>query len=385
MTDDNRRAITDSLDAAFRFLRWGAIVVLAAIALSGVTYVRSHEQAVVVRFGKLAGATAADQVHGPGILIAYPYLIDRIIRVPVRTVQEMEIADFAIGTAGAQPAAAEAQEQTDTEAGEQTAEQPSEAGATPENTTIDPTKMGYCVTGDQNIVHADVVVKLQISDPINYALYVKDPEAVVRSTVCEALTQAIGAKGVDSVLAEGKKDLAVAVRDRAQKRLDETNTGVQLAALEFREIVPPAAVAPDFEDVINAYVEKQTKVQEAQTYREQEVPKAQADRDRAISEAQAFAADRLARARGEAATFKSVLAEYRANPKVVRERLYREKVEKIIGGVGKRLLVPHKGSATRLILPAPSAADQSATPATPSAPAQGSATAPTKPQEQGER
>lgn len=382
MTDDNRRAITDSLDAAFKFLRWGAIVVLAAIALSGVTYVRSHEQAVVVRFGKLAGATAADQVHGPGILIAYPYLIDRIIRVPVRTVQEMQIADFAIGTAGAQPAAAEAQEQTDTETGEQAAEQ---TEATPAGTTIDPTKMGYCVTGDQNIVHADVVVKFQISDPINYALYVKDPEAVVRSTVCEALTQAIGAKGVDSVLAEGKKDLAVAVRDRAQKRLDETNTGVQLAALEFREIVPPAAVAPDFEDVINAYVEKQTKVQEAQTYREQEVPKAQADRDRAISEAQAFAADRLARARGEAATFRSVLAEYRANPKVVRERLYREKVEKIIGGVGKRLLVPHKGSATRLILPAPSAPDQSATPATPSAPAQGSATAPTKPEEQKER
>lgn len=382
MTDDNRRAITDSLDAAFKFLRWGAIVVLAAIALSGVTYVRSHEQAVVVRFGKLAGATAADQVHGPGILIAYPYLIDRIIRVPVRTVQEIQIADFAIGTAGAQPTAAEAQEQTDTETGEQAAEQ---TDATPESTTIDPTKMGYCVTGDQNIVHADVVVKFQISDPINYALYVKDPEAVVRSTVCEALTQAIGAKGVDSVLAEGKKDLAVAVRDRAQKRLDETNTGVQLAALEFREIVPPAAVAPDFEDVINAYVEKQTKVQEAQTYREQEVPKAQADRDRAISEAQAFAADRLARARGEAATFRSVLAEYRANPKVVRERLYREKVEKIIGGVGKRLLVPHKGSATRLILPAPSAPDQSATPATPSAPAQGSATAPTKPEEQKER
>ena len=51
-----------------------------------------------------------------------------------------------------------------------------------------------------------------------------------------------------------------------------------------------AHVAPDFEEVINAYVEKQTKVQEAQTYREQEVPKAQADRDRAISEAEGFAA-----------------------------------------------------------------------------------------------
>ena len=241
----------------------------------------------------------------------------------------------------------------DAEATTETPEDAEAAAAQEMGATIDPTKVGYCVTGDQNIVHADVVVKYQVSDPINYALYVRDVEQLVSAIVREALTQGIGARSVDDVLAEGKKDLAIGVRERAQERLDEVGAGVQLAALEFREIVPPDAVAPDFEEVINAYVEKQTKVQEAQTYREQEVPKAQADRDRAISEAEGFAADRLGRARGEVMTFKSVLTEYRANPTVVRERLYREKVESIIANVGRRLVVPHDGSDTQLILPAP--------------------------------
>lgn len=353
MNDENSRALTDSLDAAFKFLRWSAVAVLVAIALSGVTFVRSHEQAVIVRFGRLAGATPADQVHGPGILIAYPYLIDRIVRVPVRTVQEIKITDFAVsgaaqeGAAASQSPAPQPQEQ----AAAETEQEDARPEDTPSSATIDPTKIGYCVTGDQNIVHADVVVKFQVSDPINYALYVKDPESVVGAAVREALTAAIGAKSVDDVLAEGKKDLAVAVRDRAQARLDAVGVGVQLAALEFREIVPPAAVAPDFEEVINAYVERQTVVQEAETYREQEVPKAQASRERAISEAEGFAADRLARARGEVATFRNVLAEYRTNPTVVRERLYREKVEMVIAQCGSRMLMPRRRSSTRLIIP----------------------------------
>lgn len=334
MQSDDRKVLTESLDAAFKFLRWGAVLVLLAIMCSGITFVRSDEAAVVLRFGKLAGATPADQVHGPGILIAWPYLIDRIVRVPVKRVQEVEITDFS-----GRPLASLDPGEPAVDTGRA-------------QSSLDPRKVGYCVTGDQNIIHADVLIKYQVSDPIMYALRVEDPEGMIHDAVCEALTQAIGAMTVDAVLAEGKKALGAAAMKRAQERLDDAEAGVALAALEFREIVPPTAVAPDFEAVVSAYVEKETKVQNAQTYREQEVPKAQADRDRMISDAEAFAADRLARARGEISTFKDVLAEYRASPEVVRERLYREAMEKVIGNVGSRVLVPQKGKGARVLLPA---------------------------------
>ncbi len=335
MQSEQRKAINESLDSAFRFLRWSGIIVLIVIACSGVTFVKPDEAAMVLRFGRLTGATPADQVHGPGILIALPYLIDEVVRVPVKRVQEVQVTLF---SGEALPSIADDSED-----------------ATAPEASLDPRTVGYCLTGDQNIVHADALVKYQVSDPIAYALLTRAPESIVNDVVCEALTQAIGCAGVDAVLAEGKKALATSVMLRAQKRLDDAGVGVALAALEFREIRPPDAVAPDFEAVVSAYVEKETKVRESHTYRETEVPQAQADRDRMISDAEAFAADRLARARGEVSTFRSVLAEYRDNPKVVRERLYREATEKIVGGVGSRTLVPRTGGRMTVLVPSESA------------------------------
>ena len=138
MRSEATKALTESLDLAFKFLRYAGVVVLAAILLSGVTIVRPDEEAVVLRFGRLVGETPADQVHRPGILIAWPYLIDNVIRVPVKRVQELEIRDYA-GTAAI----------SDVQLGE---------SADRGGTTLDPTKVGYVVTGNQNIVHIDVLL-----------------------------------------------------------------------------------------------------------------------------------------------------------------------------------------------------------------------------------
>lgn len=334
MLDDKRRALVDSLDSAFRFLRWVAIVVVVVVLGSGITFVKSDEAALVLRFGKLAGATPTQQVHGPGILIAWPYLIDRVVRVPVKRVQEVPITLFN----GKKFATVEM-------------ERGREDAYMVEN-TLDPRAVGYCVTGDDNIVHVDAVVKYEITDPISYELHLDQPQKVIHDVACSALTQAIGATKVDDVLAEGKKALGNAVRKRLQTRLDEIEAGVGVIAVEFREIIPPEAVAPDFEAVVSAYVEKQTKVQEAQTYRQKELPKAQAERSRLISDAEAFSADRLGRARGEVSTFRNVFAEYKANPGVVRERLYREAVEKTLSKVGTRVIMPQDaGDGSRVMLP----------------------------------
>ena len=40
---------------------------------------------------KLLGQTRAQQIHGPGLLVALPYLIDEVVRVPVKRVHELRI------------------------------------------------------------------------------------------------------------------------------------------------------------------------------------------------------------------------------------------------------------------------------------------------------
>ncbi len=326
-----RRALSESLDAAFGFLRWAGLLVVIVIACSGITFVRSDEVALVLRFGKLTGATPADQVHRPGMLLALPYLIDEVVRVPVKRVQEVPITLFSGRTLGEIP-----QE-----------ERKSREAPGP----LDPRTTGYCVTGDRNIVHADALVKFQVKDPIQYALRIREPKRVIEDAVTGALMQCIGGTEVDDVLAEGKNKLSAAIEDCAQARLDDIGAGVTLVAFEFREVTPPQDVAPDFQAVVSAYVERSTSIRNAETYREQETPKAKADRNQTISDAEAYKADRLARARGDIATFSNVLAQYKSNPGVVKERVYREAVERVLGSVGSRVLVPHGDDKLRTLLP----------------------------------
>jgi len=326
-----RKALLDSLDAAFGFLRWAGVLAVIAVLCSGITFVRPDEVALVMRFGRLTGATPADQVHRPGVLLALPYLVDQVVRVPVKRVQEVPISLFS---------------------GQPFAEAPEPDPKTKEPPSpLDPRIVAYCVTGDRNIIHADALAKFQVTDPVAYALRIHEPERIIGDVVSGALIQCVGRTGVDAVLAEGKRKLASDVLKHAQQRLDAIWAGVSLVAFEFREVKPPDDVAPDFQAVVSAYVERSTSIRNAETYREQETPKAQADRNEAISDAEAFKADRLAQARGDVSTFRSVLAQYKQNPGVVRERVYRESVERVMAGVGSRVLIPRSQDRVRTLLP----------------------------------
>ena len=72
MTGDRRTALADSLGATAPFLGWVTALMVAMILLSGITVVKPDEVALRLRFGKLTGAAAADQVHGPGLLSPSP-------------------------------------------------------------------------------------------------------------------------------------------------------------------------------------------------------------------------------------------------------------------------------------------------------------------------
>ena len=90
----------------------------------------------------------------------------------------------------------------------------------------------------------------------------------------------------------------------------------------------------------SAYIETETKKKDAEAYAQDVVPRAHAEADAAVQAARADAAAALARAAGDADAFLALEREYRANPVVVRERLYRDAVEKAIGSAREVRWVP---------------------------------------------
>ncbi len=315
-----RGPLLESLTSVFRLIKWVAALAALAILVSGVTVVKPDEVALRLRFGKLTGRTRADQVHGPGLLVALPYLVDEVIRVPVKRVQEMRIEALTGGSAAGRD-------------------------------RLDITASGYALTADQNIVQPSAVLKYQITDPVAWTLRIVAPEAVVRDAVVSALTRTLGEMAIDAVLVEGQKPLAAQAIGRAQARLDQAGPWVRLLALEFTALRPPGQVARFFDDVQSAFVERKTRVDEARSYREQALPQAAADAQGRIREAEGDEAARLAEARGAAATFVAIQEEYRRNPAVVRQRLYREAMEHALATVGGRVLVPPGSDTGRILIP----------------------------------
>ena len=81
----------DILQTVTRYFLVLVAAVVMMICLSGIRVVKSGEVAMILRFGKLVGNTYEEQVHEPGLLFAFPYIIDEVITVPTGNVMEQVV------------------------------------------------------------------------------------------------------------------------------------------------------------------------------------------------------------------------------------------------------------------------------------------------------
>ena len=311
-TSTSTSPVLSSFEGALGYLRWVFPVLLLGYVLSGVIVVGSDEVAVVMRFGKLAGGSAASAQKYPGMHYTLPRPFDEVVRVKVKKVYEIEISELH-----------------------------SRARTTPWPTpTIDPTEEGYVLTGDRNVVQVDMMARYLISEPVAFALHQAQPEEFLKSAIMAATVRTMGEVEVDSVLSEGRAAFIVNVVQRAQDRLDRGVSGIDLVSIEVTDLGPPVRVKEDFDQVQAAFIDMQTQVTEAKRVRELEVPKAQADREQYLRDAQVYAAELLGRARGDVAMWNDLHQEYRQSRQVVRDRLYYEAMESSLSKASRLRFVP---------------------------------------------
>jgi modulator of FtsH protease HflK len=295
------------LDGAWQRMHWWVATMAVLYAFSGITVVKSDEVAVILRWGRLVGETSALQEHGPGLLFALPRPIDQVVRVQSKHIWEVEITTLAgIG----------------------------------DSQTLDPVTEGYALTGDHNIVQLDMVARYRVREAAEWAFYGPNAEDVLRVEVTAGMMRSLGEMGVDRVLSDGRKDLIATASRRAQSGLDAAHSGLELSSLELTRLAPPQNLAEDFNEVQSAFIAAETQKKDAQTFAEGVIPQAHAEADSAVQTARGAADASLAQAKGEGEAFLSLAREYRQNPVVVRERLYRDAVERAIRDAGNVRWVP---------------------------------------------
>ena len=69
------------VNTAIQYCKWLILILVVLICCSGIRVINNYEVGVVLRFGRLVGDTQEEQIKQPGLLLAFPYVIDEVIKV----------------------------------------------------------------------------------------------------------------------------------------------------------------------------------------------------------------------------------------------------------------------------------------------------------------
>ena len=194
------------------------------------------------------------------------------------------------------------------------------------------------LTGDENIVDAELIVQYKIKEPINYLFNFVGPELTMREAAEASLRTVVGRHNIDEALTSGKLMIQEETKELLQSILDKYETGAQVVAVQLQDVSPPKQVIDAFKDVASAKEDKNRMINEAEGYRNDVIPKARGEAQAMIREAEGFRESRIARAEGDVAKFKAILKEYSKAKDVTRERLYLEAMEEILPGLEKYIV-----------------------------------------------
>jgi membrane protease subunit HflK len=310
---------TQVVENIIKYFKLTVCFAVVLIALSGVYRVESNQTAVVLRFGKLTGASPEEQIKKPGLHFALPFFIDRVIKIPVTTVQEIEITTH----------------------------------YKPGGSVISPgiEKNGYVLTGDKNIVLIKAKIKYQINDPVRYTLFINDAGNIMDGIISGELTCIAAYSGVDSMLTSGRERLSQDVMQNSQAIIDRLKLGVLVSGVELTEITAPAETIRYFEEVRNAAIYKATNYQQAQEYASNRILGAQAAASTLKQTAVSWQSARLIKARGEMAEFNGLYDQYARNPQIIISGTFRQRAGAVLKKAGKSIVIPADADPPAFLLP----------------------------------
>jgi membrane protease subunit HflK len=280
------------------------VIALAAVALwlaFGFYTVRPDQVGINLIFGRYTGKT------GEGLRYNLPYPIGHVVKPSVTAVNTVQVG---YRTAGPQGRARDVPEES------------------------------LMLTGDENIIDIDFDVQWAVNPAKaeDFVFNIQNPEGTIKAVAESAMREVIGRRQIQAVLTTEQTSVAQEVLQIMQNTLDAYMAGVTIRLVQLQSANPPAQVRESFYDV-NAAQQDQVRVQnEAETYASRVVPEARGEAARIVQEAEAYRNRVIAEASGQASRFSQVYDEYRRAPEVIRQRIFIETMERVLGGTDKILL-----------------------------------------------
>ena len=202
-------------------------------------------------------------------------------------------------------------------------------------------KESLMLTGDENIVDAEMIVQYKIKDPVAYLFNIVEQELTVREAAEASLRTVVGRNKIDETLTTGKFQIQEGTKTQLQLILDKYESGIHIVAVQLQDVSPPKEVIGAFKDVASAKEDKNRMVNQAEGYRNDIIPKARGEAEAMIRDAEGFRESRIKRSEGDAVKFTTILKEYRKAKSITQKRLYLETMERVLPDIEK-IIVPDK-------------------------------------------
>ena len=303
-----------------KIVRWGGkriLLILLAIVIgiwlaSGIYIVGPGEMGVIRQFGRMVVQTS------PGLRYRLPWPIQARDVVHLARVRRAEIGL-----------------RTDPYTGK---------------VRLEP-KEALMLTGDENIVDAQLFVQYIVKDPSQFLFRVRESELALKTSAEVALRSVVGRNTIDYTMTEGRVVVQDEVKKYLQTLLDEYQTGLMVTEARLLVVDPPEQVKDAFHDVVRAWEDRERLMREAEGYREDLIPKARGESAQMVRSAEAYKEQRVIRAQGDATKFLDLLKTYKKAKDVTRERLYLETLDKILPGKEKYILPPEGKDSVLKLLP----------------------------------
>lgn len=206
------------------------------------------------------------------------------------------------------------------------------------------------ITGDENIILADLEVQWKIVDPIAFIYNTSDPETILYNATSSSLRNVIGSSTVDDALTDGRTKIINDIRDSLVKLTEKYDLGISIINVNLQDVdLPTTEVDAAFKAVTDAREERITKINEAEKYKNEKINQVEGEQSAILSRAEGEKISIVEKAKGDVAKFNAIYSEYKYNPEVTRNRLNIEALE--LAFKDARLLIVDDGGNTVKYLP----------------------------------
>ncbi|MEG0712314.1 MAG: protease modulator HflK [Niameybacter sp.] len=272
--------------------------VVAILFLGSIYRLSTGTVAVITRFGAITGVNEQAGIH-----FKMPF-IDKIQKVDVQSIHKMEY-----GYRTAQPGT--------------TLADPLYADETSEEQVIVEAK-----SNNASIILLNLIVRYQVSDPINYLYEVDDIEGTMRLALEDVIRNTLPSFSINEAL-QNKELIDEAILPKYQKKLDKYNTGIKIVQVTTQNVSLLPAVEETRQKVEESNQYKQGREEEAQKYANTVIPTAQAEATKLYEDAKGYRAEVIANANADVSEFEALYSQYIINPEIVKEKYYLEATQSI--------------------------------------------------------